>query len=174
MTSASSASSRDRDGFAAPSIKASALSRYELVVIEDLRLDRSALSSVPGKIQKTPEGIGRTKVYKKTMRSPWCWLSCRFWLAVPSIRSLATASSTVFFIPRWHSRPFIWGLGPSIVAAIVGIIATDWLFVPPIASLGLGRVSDVVEGLTYTGVCALIIAGGRSESQGQAQVEDCA
>jgi signal transduction histidine kinase len=52
------------------------------------------------------------------------------------------------------------GLGPALMASVIGLIGTITLFVPPRGALTIRDVPHAAEALTYVGVCTLIIAAG--------------
>jgi len=62
------------------------------------------------------------------------------------------------------------GVGPSVVAAVAGLLGTIVLFVEPRGSLRISRVPDIAEALTYVGVCIVIIAAGETNRRSKVRL----
>lgn len=104
-----------------------------------------------------------------------------------SIRYAAALTATaVAVLGRWLLDPFLGnyspyillygavaisamyaGFGPSILAAVVGLLASNYFFVPPRGSLALGSVQYLVATATYLGVSTLITAAGEMSRRAQ-------
>jgi signal transduction histidine kinase len=63
------------------------------------------------------------------------------------------------------------GVGPSVLGAVLGLAATDVLFVAPRGSLGLYDVPHGGEAITYIGLCALIVTAGEVNRRSKLRIK---
>ncbi len=63
------------------------------------------------------------------------------------------------------------GVGPSILAAVAGLLGTLILFVEPRGSIRISGVPDFAEALTYVGVCVVIIAAGETNRRSRLRLK---
>lgn len=107
--------------------------------------------------------------------------------------SLAFAVAVLAVLARWLLDPVlgdtfplvtlfgavavaVWfgGMGPGIVASLLGVTACEYLFVPPRGSFGLGRDENIVGLLASLLTCIIIIAFGERTHVSRRRFEEVA
>ena len=76
-----------------------------------------------------------------------------------------------FLYPVLAFSSIYWGLGPSILCAVAGLIGADLLFLPPRSSAAVAGISEFVEAVTYAGMASVIIVAGEWNRRSQASLQ---
>jgi signal transduction histidine kinase len=63
------------------------------------------------------------------------------------------------------------GLGPSLVASVIGLVSVNLLFLAPRRSLALSSLHEVSETLTYIGGCVLIVVVGEVTRRSKSRLQ---
>lgn len=114
----------------------------------------------------------------------------RFSASTFGLYAVALAATAAALLGRWLLDPFLGnytpyillygavavsaiyaGFGPSILAALFGLIGANYWFVPPRGSLALASVAHLVATVTYLAVCILITAAGEMSRRSKAKLE---
>lgn len=86
------------------------------------------------------------------------------WIARPY---LTLASIALVHLLAVFCVAMLWGMGPAIAASVLGFVALDYLFVPPIFSLTIAAPSEVVSLMIFLAVAAVtsrLAAGARERT----------
>src|SRR5437870_4185685 len=114
----------------------------------------------------------------------------RFSTNASSRYALALAATALALLGRWLLDPYLGnytpyillygavavsaiyaGFVPSILSAILGLIAANYWFVPPRGSLALATMAHFVATVTYLAVCTLITAAGEMSRRAKAKLK---
>src|SRR6266704_2719645 len=114
----------------------------------------------------------------------------RFLASTPFRYATALAVTALALLGRWLLDPYLGnytpyillygavavsaiyaGFGPTVLAALLGLIGANYWFVPPRGSLVLASMAHVVATVTYLAVCTLITAAGEMSRRAKAKLE---
>ena len=100
-----------------------------------------------------------------------CWL-CHPWLAGQGgagSRGRANGVAIYFFFPAAALAAWYGGLGPGVLAVVLGAAATDWFFIEPVHSWYIAKSGDIVALAAFLISCLFIVGAIESMHRARAR-----
>ncbi len=105
---------------------------------------------------------------------PWPWLAIAFAIAAVTLtgtllrKFLPVEAADMVYLAVVVASAARWGAGPALFAALLGVLAWDFFFIPPLYTVTIQHPRDVITGIVFVSVAVLTgrLAGHvRAEAQ---------